>query len=133
MRLHDWSKIPDELGDRPYVRHTPTHTHFRTTYDELYQVGTYVAEHLNDGKGPRAVVVPRRGYSMMNREDMPLFDADANKGFPDALHDKLNEDVILFERDMHINDEEFASEVVDLFMQLWKNKLKEKKGSYAQS
>ena len=58
MRLHDWSKIPDELKDRPYVRHTPTHTHFRTTYDELYQVGTYIAEHLNAGKGPRGCHIP---------------------------------------------------------------------------
>ena len=119
MRLHVWLKIPEELKDRLYVRHTPTHTHFRTTYDELYKVGTYIAEHLNAGKGPRAALVPLRGYSMMNKEGMPLYDAAANKGFADALHDQLNDDVILFERDLHINDEAFAEEVVGLFMQLW--------------
>lgn len=123
MRLHDWSRIPDELDGRLYVRHTPTHTHFRTTYAELYQVGTYIAEHLNKGMGPRAAVVPQRGYSMMNREGMPLYDAAANKGYSDALHDKLNKDVILFERYMHINDEHFAQEVVDLFMQLWNGEI----------
>lgn len=119
MRLHDWSKIPAELKDRPYVRHTPTHTHFRTTYDELYKVGTYIAEHLNDGKGPRAVLVPLGGYSMMNREGMPLYDAEANKGYSDAIADKLNEDVQVFISDKHINDEPFADEVVDLFLALW--------------
>jgi len=119
MRLHDWSKIPGELKDRPYVRHTPTHTHFRTTYEELYKVGTYIAEHLNAGKGPRAALIPLRGYSMMNREDMPLYDASANKGYVDALHDQLNDDVVILERDLHVNDESFAEEVVELFVQLW--------------
>jgi uncharacterized protein (UPF0261 family) len=119
IRLHDWSKIPEELHDRPFVRHTPTHTHFRTTYDELYEVGIYVAEHLNDGKGPRAAVIPLKGYSMMNKEGMPLYDAAANKGYVDALHDKLKDEVVLIERDLHINDEAFAKDVVDLFMQLW--------------
>ena len=122
MRLHDWTKIPEELKDRPYVRHTPTHTHFRTTYGELYQVGTYIAEHLNDGSGPRAAIIPLRGYSMMNRKGMPLYDAEANKGYQDALADHLKQDVQVMTSDRHINDEAFAEEVVNLFMDLWKNK-----------
>ena len=120
MRLHDWTKIPEELKDRPFVRHTPTHTHFRTTYDELHQVGEYIAEHLNAGKGPRAVLVPLRGYSMMNREGMPLFDAEANRGYADAIAELLNNDIEVLISDRHINDEPFAEEVVDLFMELWK-------------
>jgi uncharacterized protein (UPF0261 family) len=122
MRLHVWGQIPEELDDRPYVRHTPTHTHFRTTYDELHEVGTYIAEHLNAGKGPRAAIVPTRGYSMMNREGMPLYDAAANKGYEDALKEQLNDDVGLLIRDKHINDEDFAEDVVDLFMRLWAKK-----------
>lgn len=119
MRLHVWGEIPEALKDRPYVRHTPTHTHFRTTYDEMYQVGAYVADHLNVGKGPRAAIVPRLGYSMMNREGMPLYDERANQGFADALKEKLSSEVIYFERDQHINDEAFAEAVVALFMKLW--------------
>jgi uncharacterized protein (UPF0261 family) len=122
MRLHVWSQIPDELKDRPYVRHTPTHTHFRTTYDELYQVGAYIAEHLNQGKGPRAAIVPLKGYSMMNREGMPLYDEAANKGYEQALDDLLNDDIPILKHPSHINDEEFAKEVVALFMNLWVQK-----------
>lgn len=122
MRLHVWSQIPDELKDRPYVRHTPTHTHFRTTYDELYQVGAYIADHLNQGKGPRAAIVPLKGYSMMNREGMPLYDEEANKGFEQALDDLLNDDIPILKHPSHINDEEFAEEVVALFMKLWAKK-----------
>mgnify|MGYP001135621559 CR=1 FL=1 len=124
IRLHDWSKIPEELDERPYVRHTPTHTHFRTTYEEMYRVGEFIAEHLNDGRGPRAAVIPLCGYSMMNREGMPLYDANANKGYVDAIHENLNDDVILFERDMHINDEDFAGAVTELFIHLWEKREK---------
>ena len=119
IRLHEWSEIPEELADRPYVRHTPTHTHFRTTYQEMYAIGSYIAEHLNAGRGCRAAIVPERGFSMMNREGMPLYDAGANMGYVDALKDKLNDDVIFFSRDLHINDAAFAEEVVKTFIQLW--------------
>ena len=119
MRLHDWSKIPEELKDRKYVRHTPTHTHFRTTYEELYKVGTYIAEHLNKGSGPRAAIVPLKGYSMMNKEGMPLYDAEANKGYAEALRDILEKDVVLYKADLHVNDKQFAEEVVGLFLELW--------------
>jgi len=127
MRLHDWSKIPDELDGRPYVRHTPTHTHFRTTYDELYQVGKYIADHLNGGKGPRAVLIPEGGYSMMNRVGMPLYDAAANKGYADAINDLLDDDIQILRSDLHINDSAFAQGVVDLFIDLWYKKNKRKK------
>ena len=123
IRLHDWAKAPQELLQcSPYVRHTPTHTQFRTTYEELHQVGEFIADHLNAGKGPRAVVVPLRGYSMMNREGMPLYDPEANKGYEDALDERINDGIQIMKSDRHINDEEFAHEVVSLFMKLWNEK-----------
>jgi len=122
VRLHEWSSIPPELRDRRYVRHTPTHTHFRTTREEMSAVAHYVAEHLNAGKGPRAVVVPKRGYSMMNRQGMPLYDEAANMGFLETLQEELSREVILVEGDYHINDPECAAATVELFLKLWQAK-----------
>jgi uncharacterized protein (UPF0261 family) len=119
MRLHEWDSIPPELAGRPYVRHTPTHTHFRTTREEMGAVAHYIAEHINRGKGPRAVIVPRHGYSMMNRPGMPLYDENANMGFLDTLRRELSPEVILAEGDYHINDPECASATVELFLKLW--------------
>jgi uncharacterized protein (UPF0261 family) len=119
VRLHEWSAIPSELRGRPYVRHTPTHTHFRTSREEMSAVAHYVAEHLNRGKGPRAVVVPKRGYSMMNRQGMPLYDEAANMGFLETLQHELSREVTLLEGDYHINDPECAEATVALFLRLW--------------
>jgi uncharacterized protein (UPF0261 family) len=119
MRLHAWDSIPAELHDRPYVRHTPTHTHFRTTYEEMSAVAHFIAERVNPGKGPRAVLVPLKGYSMMNKEGMPLYDAQANRGYADTLREELSPEVVLAEVDYHINDPECAAATVDLFLKLW--------------
>jgi uncharacterized protein (UPF0261 family) len=119
MRLHEWDSIPPELRDRPYVRHTPTHTHFRTTGEEMGAVAHYIAEHLNSGKGPRAVIVPKRGYSMMNRQGMPLYDDAANMAFLETLQKELSPGVRLVEGDYHINDPECAAATAELFLKLW--------------
>ena len=118
MLLYAWDSIPPEYKDRPYVRHTPIHTHLRTTYAEMSGVAHYIAEHLNAGHGPRAVIVPLRGYSMMNREGMPLYDEKANRGFLDTLRKELIPEVKLVEVDYHINDSECAAATVDLFLSL---------------
>jgi uncharacterized protein (UPF0261 family) len=122
VRLHEWDAIPAELRDRPYVRHTPTHTHFRTTREEMCNVAHYIAEHLNKGKGPRAVVVPKHGFSMMNRPGMTLYDEKANMGFLETLQQELSPEVTLLELDYHINDPECAAATVELFLQLWNAK-----------
>jgi len=85
-------------------------------------VAHYVAEHLNAGKGPRAVVVPKRGYSMMNRQGMPLYDEAANMGFLETLQKELSREVILVEGDYHINDPECATATFELFLKLWQAK-----------
>ena len=122
MRLHTIDSIPAELKDRPNIHHTPTHVHFRTTYEEMSGVAHFIAEHMNAGHGPRAVIVPLRGYSMMNRKGMPLYDEKANRGYLDTLKKELNPDVKLVEIDAHINDPECAAATVDLFMSLRANK-----------
>ena len=118
MRLHTIDLIPADLSSRPFVQHTPTHVHFRTTYGEMSAVAHYIAEHINAGHGPRAVIVPLRGYSMMNREGMPLYDKAANRGFLDTLRKELIPEVKLAEIDYHINDPECAAATVELFMSL---------------
>ena len=121
IRLHEWQENwPEDLKNRPFVRHTPTHTHFRTTREEMAAVGHYVAQRLNEGSGPRAALTPLRGFSMMNREGKPLYDPDANMGYTETLRAELSPDVRREELDLHINDAEFARFTANVFMELYK-------------
>lgn len=125
VRLHVWQDENSQKliqAYRPYVRHTPTHTHFRTTYEEMWAVAQYIAEHLNQGKGPRGVIIPLQGYSMMNREGSPLYDEYANQGFLDGIQDLLQKDLPIWKIDAHINDKKCADEVVRTFNQIFKGK-----------
>ncbi|MBI5032549.1 MAG: Tm-1-like ATP-binding domain-containing protein [Chloroflexi bacterium] len=119
IRLHEWREdwSPDLCG-RPYVRHSPTHTHFRTTAAEMSAVAHFIAERLNAGKGPRAAIIPLQGFSMFNRPGAVLFDAAANAGYIDTLRAELAPEVKRVEVDAHINDEKFADATVQLFLEL---------------
>jgi uncharacterized protein (UPF0261 family) len=120
IRLHEWQEDwPTDLKNRPHVRHTPTHTHFRTTHEEMAAVGHYVAQRLNEGSGPRAALIPLRGFSMMNREGKPLYDADADMGYTETLRAELSPSVRREELDLHINDPEFACFTAQVFMELY--------------
>lgn len=120
MLLYEWRQDwPAELANRAYVRHTPTHTHFRSTYEEMSAVAHFIAQRLNEGKGPRAALIPLWGFSMMNQQGKPLYDAHANQGYIDTLHAELSPAVRLVEVDGHVNDARFACETAKVFMELW--------------
>lgn len=121
MLLYEWREdFPPSLLCRPYVRHSPTHTHFRSTAAEMSAVARWIAERLNAGRGPRAAIIPLRGFSMMNREGKPLYDAVANMGYIETMRRELAPDVERVEVDAHINDPEFADATVQLFLKLYK-------------
>lgn len=114
------AELPEELKGRAYNIHTPFHTHVRASYEDMYRVGTYITEKHNGAKGPNAIMVPLRGYSQQNREGRVLYDEHANQGFTDAVKAKKADNVLYIEKDMHINDPEFALALADEFEKLYK-------------
>lgn len=119
MLLKEWREdFPDELKNRKFVRHTPTHTHFRTNYAEMKAVGAYVAKKLIQGKGKRCVIVPLKGYSMLNAPGKPLWDAEANRGFLDGVIENKNPEIEVLTPDYHINDPELAEIVVSTYLKM---------------
>jgi uncharacterized protein (UPF0261 family) len=119
IRLHGpKEEMPESLCERACVIHTPIHTHVRTTAEEMAAVGRFVAERLNNGSGPRAVMVPLKGYSLFNREGKVLYDEEANLGFARGVQAELNPDVEYIEVEAHINDPAFAEATVNTFLRL---------------
>lgn len=113
--------LPEELRQRPTVQHTPTHTHVRTSADEMAGVAHFIASRLNAARGPRAAIVPLRGFSMLNRQGSPLFDPLANQAYSQTLKAELSSEVRYIEVDAHINDAEFARVCVETFLDLRSN------------
>ncbi len=119
IRLHGRpEKLPEELRGRACVQHTPTHTHVRASAEEMAAVARYMAERLNEGRGPRAVMIPLRGFSMLNQEGKVLYDEVSNMAYTKAMEQALSPDVELIQVDAHINDRKFADATVDTFLRL---------------
>ena len=66
----------------------------------------------------RTAIIRLRGFSMLNREGAPLYDAAANAGYVETMRAELAPDVKRVEVDAHINDAEFADATVQLFLAL---------------
>jgi uncharacterized protein (UPF0261 family) len=121
IRLHGRpEELPEELRSRATVQHTPVHTHVRASGEEMAAVARYTAERLNAARGPRAVLIPLRGFSMLNQQGEVLYDEAANLAYAEAMERALSPEVELIRIDAHINDRAFADATVGTFLRLRK-------------
>jgi uncharacterized protein (UPF0261 family) len=104
--------VPAEILKRKHVIHNPLHTHVRATYEEMFEVGEFIAKRLLQSNGPAQVLIPNLGFSQLNIEGGPMYDPDADRGFLAGLQKRLRdagaEAVLTEEFDLHINDDAFA-------------------------
>ncbi|WP_330632975.1 Tm-1-like ATP-binding domain-containing protein [Halocatena halophila] len=104
--------VPDAFADRTLHEHNPQVTLMRTTPEESKVLGQRIARKLNDATGPRAVVIPTEGISMLSVEGEPFYDPDADAALYNSLRANLDDAVELIEVATAINDEAFVSAVV---------------------
>ena len=109
--------VPAEILKRKHVIHNPLHTHVRATYEEMFQVGEFIAERLAQSKGPAEVLIPNRGFTQLNMRGGPMYDPEADRGFLAGLQQTLKRSgachVRIEEFDLHINDNLFAEKLAD--------------------
>ena len=103
---------------KPHYRHSPMFTHVRVSREQMREVARVVAQKLNRGKGPAAVVVPLRGFSDQSRPGGPISDPASDKEFVRTLRQNIAKRIRIVEVDAHINDEVFARAVCSSFFEL---------------
>ncbi len=109
---------PERLKDRKIAMHTPVRMIARTTKEERAELGRVMAEKLNKARGPAAVIIPKGGFSLADREGDDWYDPEANLAFIEALKRDLRPEVRLAEVDANINDRIFAEAAAVLFDEL---------------
>ena len=100
--------IPVRLRKRKIYMHNPYNANLRVSAREMSRVGQTMAERLNEAKGPTAVMIPLRGWSVYGAPGGPLHDPLAYKAFLKALRSHLRSNIQYREIDAHINDELFV-------------------------
>jgi uncharacterized protein (UPF0261 family) len=112
--------IPAEFNtpERNVLIHNPNITSLMATPDELVRLGEYVADHVNQAPGPKAVGLPLDGLDNYCKPGSQWHGADVSPLF-EAIRTNLDSDIELIEMHNNINDEEFADAMFDLFMKQW--------------
>ena len=105
--------VPDRYRDRTLHHHNPQATGIRLNADEMRSVAETIAKKINLATGPVKVLIPRRGFSALDREGGDFYDPAADRAFIESLRSSLHQKVQTLEIDAHINDDEFAVAVAD--------------------
>lgn len=116
-------RIPEQFRGREVHAHGPTVLLLRSRKPEMEEVGKIMAQKLNVAKGPTAIIFPLRGFSIANKLAKEGFDdPEADHLLLETLKNNLRPDIKIIECDIHIDDEEFAQQAVEVFLNLYREK-----------
>jgi uncharacterized protein (UPF0261 family) len=101
--------VPARFQNRTFYHHNPNVTLMRTSVDECRQLGQLMAEKLNTSVGPVTVLIPLKGWSMIDAPGKPFWLPEADAAFADALRATLRQDIPVIEMECNVNDPCFSS------------------------
>jgi uncharacterized protein (UPF0261 family) len=90
----------------------------RTTAEENTRLGRIFADKLNAARGPVRVLVPLRGFSMLDSPGERFWDPQADAAFVAALRAGLRPEILVEELNANINDPAFADRAAALLLSM---------------
>lgn len=105
---------------RKFYPDNPMFTLIRTSKEELKGIAKIMARKINTAKGPTALLIPMKGFSKANRPGTAIYNPEEDKFYVKELKSQINGNVHIKELEMHINDTEFAQELVKMFLYLFR-------------
>ncbi len=103
--------VPQLKGRKYYFMDAQRCTVYLTN-EEVIDVASVYAKKLNKAKGPVKFLVPLHGWLSIEKES---YNAEAIKGFVEAMRKKLKPEIELIEVDANIDEPAFAQAVVGAF------------------
>lgn len=104
--------IPAKLRHRKIYMHNQLNANLKLSRREMAEIGRVLADRLNEARGPTAIIVPLKGWSIYGSEGGPLYDPQGNKILVKTLKKNLKPEIELKEIDAHINDNYFVKQCV---------------------
>jgi uncharacterized protein (UPF0261 family) len=110
--------VPAKYDDRQLYEWNPTVTLMRTTPEENERLGQVFAEKLNAARGPVRVLVPLRGFSMLDSPGERFWLPEADAAFTRVLRAGLRPDIPVEELDANVNDPAFADRAATALLEM---------------
>ena len=113
------STIPAEFNvpERKVILHNPNITSLLATENEKMWLGEYIASHVNANPAKKAICIPTLGLDRYMVEGGPWYGEDMTVLF-DAIR-KFTTDAPIYEKEKHLNDDEFATFVAEKFIEIY--------------
>jgi len=114
--------VPEKYkkAKRTFYEWTPSVTLMRTNKEENEKMGKVFAEKANAARSMVAFLLPLQGVSMLDADNQPFCDREADKAMFDAIKANVREGVEVIEMDSNINDPEFSAKAVEMLLALIK-------------
>ncbi len=126
--------VPEKYRDRNFFFYTPSITLMRTNVEENRILGKTIAEKANRSIGPVGIIIPKKGFSALDRSGGPKMttiegstsgdwhDETVNSALIESIKEHLGTSKVrLVEVEAHINDPEFAETAVELLTSMMRN------------
>lgn len=113
-------ELPERYKNRKIYMHGPFVTAVRTTREELVRLAEVISDKANRATGPMAMVIPLKGFSEIDKEGKAFYEPETNTAFVSELTKRLKKTIVVKEVEYHINDKQFAEEVVRIYDQISK-------------
>jgi uncharacterized protein (UPF0261 family) len=111
--------VPAKYKGRKLYQHNPVVTLMRTTPEENARIGADLGAKVAAAKGPKAILLPKKGLSAIDAAGQPFDDPEARQALYGAIREHA-QGVEIVELDNHINDPDFADAAVRKLFELMK-------------
>ena len=88
----------------------------RTTAEETAELGRIMALKLSEAQGPTTVIIPNQGVSAIDKTGQPFDSPETRTAWSENLKAHIGDNVTVIEMDAHINDDEFATKLVETLL-----------------
>lgn len=115
--------VSKQFDGRKFYQHNPTVTLMRTTVEENQKIAENMAERLNMSSGYAALMIPLKGFSGLDMEGQAFYGPEEDQALINTLKNKIDKNNIeIIEKDLHINDQEFAELAAKKLLELIEKK-----------
>ena len=111
-------KYKPEYESRKKFDYDASRTFLRLSNEELIMVATTISEKLNKALGPVRVVIPKGGWSSVDKRGTHFYDGELDRVFVTKLKRQLRQDIEVREVDADLETPEFARAVVEAFIDI---------------
>ncbi len=122
MVFNEPETVPERFGGRKQIRHSPQITDVRLNGEEMAAVGREMAKRLQHTKDKAYYYIPTGGYDSYHVKGEGFHDPEADAPFVRELKNGLPDNIEVVERDTHIDDPAFATEVAEKLIALIREK-----------